>query len=212
MSLVPQTVPIIFTQGLDQKTDPKVVQIPSLLELENAVYQKNGRISKRNGYEKLGTQIEGSNNHIDSGQALGIFRGELNQYTGSKLYSYIPSTNRWREKGDTVSLITTTTPILRNPYQQSNINAAAIDSLALYLWEDSRGGVRYSVLDGETILLQDVSIDVSGLRPRVIVFNNQFLLFYAVGTTLKYRLVAKGSPTVLSNATNFTTDLNAVQN
>lgn len=212
MSLAPLNVPVIFKQGLDQKTDPKVVQIPSLLELENAVFQKDGRLSKRNGYDPLGMRIEGSNEVIDSGEAIGIFRNELNLYTGSKLYSYIPTTNRWIEKGNTVSLISSATPVLRNPYQQSNINAAAIGNMALYAWEDTRGGVRYSVLDSETSIVQDALIDASGSRPRVITLGNQFLLFYVVGTSLKYSFISPLNPTVITAPLNLTTDLNATPN
>lgn len=214
MALNTQTLPIIFTKGLDQKIDSKVVGIPSLLELENAVFKKGGRLSKRFGYDVLGNQIEGSIATITKGEALGIFRDELNLYDGTKFYSYVDTTNRWRDKGNMVSVITQAQSLLRNPYQQSNINGAALGTLQVYAWEDSRGGVRYSVFDGSTNLVQDVLVAANAARPRVVVFGNNFLLFYSIGgtTSLHYRIIAQGTPTLLGAQVLFTSDMNVVPN
>ena len=42
MSLQKTTIPILLTDGLDQKTDEKLVLPSKLLELENGVFTKAG--------------------------------------------------------------------------------------------------------------------------------------------------------------------------
>ncbi len=145
MALQKQTIPISFTSGINTKSDSKLVMPADLLELENAVFTKYGALNKRYGYEVLGTQIEGGS-QIDQGEALGVFNEELNLYTGKKLYSYAPSTNSWVDKGDMVSVIVSDTPIVKNSYTQSHVSCDFNENVTVYAWEDSRGGVRYSVI------------------------------------------------------------------
>lgn len=215
MPLMPQLIPIKFTDGINQKVDSKTLEIPTLLELINGVKKKQNRISKRFGYDILSTEIEGGGN-IEAGEALGIFQDELNLYTGTKLYSYSSAIRKWKDKGNIVSVIAETKPLIRNNYQQSNISSNTIDNVSIYAWEDSRGGVRYSVYDQSdgTILVNDESIEATGARPRILTFGSYFLIFYTKSsdTSLRYRLIAKTTPTSIGISTAVTADMNAVPN
>lgn len=44
-------------EGLDTKSDPKLVVPPRLLKCENGVFTQGGAVRKRNGYKKLSQQI-----------------------------------------------------------------------------------------------------------------------------------------------------------
>lgn len=215
MSLQKQVIPINFDKGLNQKVDSKLVIPSDLLELENAVFTKYGALNKRFGYESLSTQIQGGGNIIQ-GEALGVFNEELNLYTGKKLYAYTESTNRWIDKGNMVSTIVSDTPILKNGYAQANISCDTLDDITVYAWEDSRGGVRCSVLDqtSNTTYVFDTLLNVDGARCKVVAFDPYIVIFYrkTSNTSLRYKYISKNSPTVLSSEGTVATDLNATYN
>lgn len=215
MALQKQTIPISFTSGINTKSDSKLVMPADLLELENAVFTKYGALNKRYGYEVLGTQIEGGS-QIDQGEALGVFNEELNLYTGKKLYSYAPSTNSWVDKGDMVSVIVSDTPIVKNSYTQSHVSCDFNENVTVYAWEDSRGGVRYSVIDQltNTVFSFDQVLDALAARPKVVAFEQYLLIFYRLtaDTSLRYKAISINTPTTIGPSVTVTTDMNASYN
>jgi len=212
MALAKQTLPISFTNGINTKTDSKLVMPADLLELENAVFTKYGALNKRFGYEILGQNIE-SGGQIDQGEALGVFNEELNLYTGQKLYSYAPSTDSWVDKGNMVSAIVSDTPVLKNSYTQSNVSVDSNENVTVYAWDDSRGGVRYSVIDqlSNTTFAFDLVLDSLAAKPKVIAFEQYLLIFYTLtaDTSLRYKLISINTPTVISASVLVTTDMGA---
>jgi hypothetical protein len=62
MSLDFQKIPIVFGQGLDTKTDRKMVLPGKLIQLENGVFKNAQSISKRYGYDMLSLSIDGADN------------------------------------------------------------------------------------------------------------------------------------------------------
>ncbi len=52
-----QVIPIDFGQGVDSKTDPKLVVPGKMLRLENGVFTNIKRVAKRNGYSALSTTV-----------------------------------------------------------------------------------------------------------------------------------------------------------
>lgn len=60
MALPKVTIAMRFAGGLESKMDPKAVPLVRLLGLENAVFTRAVSLSKRFGYESLGTAVLGS--------------------------------------------------------------------------------------------------------------------------------------------------------
>ena len=82
-----QLVQAPFRFGVDEGTDPKQVPFGTLLTAQNVVWEKSGRLQKRQGTTTLTTSVvdDGS---ISSASRL-ITRGsELALTNGSKIYSY----------------------------------------------------------------------------------------------------------------------------
>lgn len=215
MVLAKQTINVSLTNGIDTKTDAKLVQGPNLLELENAVFTKYGALNKRFGYETLSKNIEGGG-ELDQSEALGIFDKELNQYTGSRFYSYAPSTDTWIDKGGVVSAIVRDTPIVKNDYDQSNVSLDVNANIACYAWEDSRGGTRYSVIDIQTntVYAYDIEIAKTTRKPKVVAFDQYLFIFYSntSDNSLRYQYIPIVQPSTISSAQLFSSDLNAVDN
>lgn len=203
MALATQSVPVSFTQGLDTKTDDKQVIQGKLLELENGVFTKAGKINKRFGYDAFSGATSGGG-ILNAGAALGIFNTELCLFTGSQVLGWVPANDNWINRGNAVSVIETNKQIIADGYEQLNPDCSVSNGLEVYAWEDFiRGQVRYSVLDTVTkaFLVSDALVDGYAFAPKVLSFNNYTFIFYVDGAgDLKYRAVNSAAPTVLATA------------
>lgn len=209
MPLQKQTISINFGNGIDTKTDPKLVQPGKLVDLQNRVFKKNGRLDKRNGYQILsGTTTDGST--LSGGSALAVFKDELLQYNKQNLYSYSSGAMRWLNKGPVISSILHTKQIINNTAQQSQCDSAINSGVAVYAWEDSRGGVRASVYDYNTgtTMLSDVSLNASASRARCLSFGSYLYVFYYVAGSLLARRISPVTPTSFDAPVTISTTVN----
>lgn len=187
MALDRQAISINLSAGLDTKTDSKHVVPGMLTRLENGVYRKGMVIEKRRGHDKL------LNNDINDtplgvGSALENFNDELLQYNNQKLYGYSENANKWIEKGDAVNITIRSNQIVKNTSSQTACDSAVLSGVGVYAWEDSRGGVRASVIDETTgsILLGDVLIDDDGERVKCVAFSGYIYVFFLDSSAVMY--------------------------
>ena len=194
-----QLVPVKLG-GINTKVDPKQLQAGQLLTLSNGQFNKIGQINKRYGYDILNTTIEGGG-QISAGVQLSNYNNELILFDGSNIYSYLTTTGNWSNRGTAISITTTDNDILRtSAAQQMNPDMNQLNGIEVYAWEDSRGGVRYSVVDSKTdaFAVSDVLLNTTGQQPKVIAFQNQILIFYCDGgANLFYQTVNPFNPTVI---------------
>lgn len=206
----PQSMPIPFVGGLDEKTDPKQVLAGNLLELSNGQFNKKGQISKRYGYDLLGNNTE-TGGTITQGEALSTFKDELLLFDGTNAYSYIENTGSWLSKGTAISVIGGGQQIIRrNDAQQLNPDVAYLNGVEVYAWEDSRGGVRYSAVDTETkaICASDQIVNSgSYYKPKCVAFNGLIYIFYAdTSGALLMRSINPYNPTVIGTSVSVKND------
>ncbi len=171
MGPVKQLYPVSFSGGIDTKTDPKQVIPGKLLDLQNGIFQFTGAINKRWGYKALGTGIIGGLTNISKCAAVeGSYNNELLMYDGQNAYSYIAATNQWANRGEVVSVIQTNQQITRNSAQQLSPDSATLGGIQVYAWEDSRGGIRYSIVDQASgvFIVVDQPLVSTGSRPKCI--------------------------------------------
>lgn len=104
MPLTSDIVPITLGKGINTKVDSKA-KIPGELDyLINAKFDKESRLSKRNGYDSLGTlDVEG--NSVGDILAVTTYKKELLAYTGESLYSYSEAKSAWAYVGPIASAI-----------------------------------------------------------------------------------------------------------
>jgi hypothetical protein len=210
MALAKQNVPIILAGGVDTKTDRKIVQPGRLLELENGRFTKVGTLQKRFGYDSYATTILGGTS-ISSGIAAAVFKDELLLMDGSKIYSYVPSSDAWADRGYLTSAGITSKQVIRNTATQSISDCATTLGVTIYAWEDSRGGVRASVFDQDSGLpiISDVLISSNGARPKCSATANYLFVHYVDNTTdLKVQRLNPLSPTAFEAAAVVAGDIN----
>ena len=173
MPLQKTLVPVDIVAGLDTKNDPKLT--PALTDLQNGRYTVGSQISKRLGYTALSQNISGTTDLLSSGDGLTSFQDELLEFSGSKLYSYSSSVNRWTDKGGFQSVKVDSDDVIRNTSEAKNQDSCIASGLQLFAWEQytTAGvleGVYASVFDSVTgaIFQAATLIDATAINPRCI--------------------------------------------
>lgn len=186
MALQKQVLAVSLGQGIDTKTDPSSVVAGKLLVLENGTFINPQSIHKRNGFAALSSTILNppvvTSPTMSSAQALMGFKDELLGFDISKYYSYSSANNGWAYKGTALSATVTQDQVLRNTSTQVQQDSARHPSgFRCFAWEDSRGGVRYSVIDETTgqSVVADRRVSLNEIKPRVLAIGTGFVLLWA---------------------------------
>lgn len=209
MALQKQTIPLMFGQGLDKKTDSKLVQT-GFLELENVYQEKSGQLRKRNGYRQLSASITPSGT-ISSCRKLAVFKNELTLIGDTNLYSWSPGAEKWISKGEIVSVSVTSNRIISNSYEQTSADSATSTGVTLYAWEDTRGGVRAALLDAtsKAVILADQELTSTGSRPKVLASGTfLFVFYYKSSGALVARRIDVTSPSAFSSEVTIGSNVN----
>lgn len=214
MALDKTIIPISFSQGIDTKSDEKQVVPGKLLSLENAKFQTAKELTKIPGDAPLSKTVLGSSSLISNAVQLATFKDELVLNDGAKLYSYGMDESAWSDKHETFTVSMDTTPVIRDNYAQVNQDSATHPSgLQVFAWEDSSGGVRYTVIDSATKMqIQSNQLIVStGSRPKCLSLGNFLLIicYDSNGTRLIYRAVNVAASSTIGAIVEIATDVDA---
>lgn len=209
MPLRKKRIPVNLGFGIDTKTDDKQSLDGRLLYLQNAVFKKTKRLSKRYGFDELSDNIIDSGD-IETGFALNNWNDELNLWDGNNFNTYIESQDAWLNKGTAVSCIIESKSIIRNDNTYSNVTAAYNNNLVCFTYEEG-GELKYTIKDVETdsTVIFDDLVDANGVRSTVVSFFNNFIIFYSDGSDLYYRKIATVNPTQIESPVQILSDYDA---
>lgn len=210
MALQKIQIPISFNGGIDTKTDDKQVLATKLLELENGIFSKKGALSKRRGYDILRSTILEDSTSITAATGVSTFKDQLVLFTGKKLYNYIEASTAWSLKGTTTSVVNSNRSIIRNNYQQTDVDYAYNSGISVYAWKDSSGGCRFSVMDevSGVMVQSNQLLSNTAQKPRVIGLGRYIFVMYIDGTAIKLRTIQLTTPHLISAAIDLTTSVN----
>jgi hypothetical protein len=220
VALQKQNIPINFAQGLDTKTDPLQVAIGRFLALQNTIFDKNGRLTKRNGFGRL-PSLPNTNSTVAT-----TFNGNLTA-VGNNLLAYSKGSASWVDKGPLQPLELEALPLNRSNTNQTQADAVvAPNGFVCTVFTDNipSGGsttpsYKYSILDSSTgqNIVNPTPIPVpSGTvtgAPRVFLLGRYFILLFnnvITGTThLQYIAINYANPTSVTTATDISTQVTA---
>lgn len=205
MALDKNVVPLPFAGGIDTKTDPLQVSANKLLLLENAKFETAKELRKVPGDAPLSQNIIGSDK-IDNAVELASFNNELVLNDGSTLYSYSSDSTAWSDKGTAFLVaLEDVYPVVRDNYAQVNQDSTTHPSgLQAFAWEDSSGGVRYSIIDSSSQLqiVSNATVNSGASNPKVISLGNYILIIVFIGTDLNYYAIPIVTPNILPAPVN----------
>ncbi len=182
---IKQAIPINFSGGLDLKADPWQVGPANFLALNNMVFSKGGRLTKRNGFGSLGNTINAPNpaltysnvgGTMTSARKILAYNNELLVNDAFNLYSYDEASNSWVYKGRSTMVGLETESIASNFNGLSDCDSS-IDSttnIRIFAYFDSNSfSVFYSIQDIGTgqILVNKArfgSVGTSYTNPRCV--------------------------------------------
>jgi hypothetical protein len=204
-----QNITINFAQGIDQKTDPKQVMPGKFISIENGDLLKTGAVTTRPGLSSLTSPIEKLDTNLTSGVALANYHDELISFDGAEAYSRNDANSKWTKKGSVSSVLTSNFQVIKNEYQQSNPNEAIEQGIDCHAWEDSRGGVRFTLIDFSTgnRLVTDQLVHLYGENPQVQGCNGKIYIFYVVNLSLRAAIIDCDTPYLAPTHIILTTDL-----
>lgn len=173
MALVKTPVPINFSQGLDTKTDPKQVQIGKFLSLTNAVFDKQGALTKRTGFNEITTLPNAEQTTLTT----------LNDNliaTGSNLYAFSQDTNQWLNRGVVQPVALDVQALVRVSTSQSSPDAAVASSGLTCLAYMDNGVAYYQISDSNTgqQIVNRTSLGSTSVNPRVFLLGRYFIITF----------------------------------
>lgn len=188
MALVKQNLAIPFSTGIDTKTDPLQVMPTNLIDLQNAVFTLDKRLTKRNGFGKLTALPAGV-----FPTTLTTFNGNLTAI-GNSLQAFNESTATWVNRGRFQPIKLSTLSLVRSSTNQTAADAAISGTLVLSVWADSDGHSKFQVSDSVTgqTLLNPTNLPTTGNQARAYILGNNFVITYlaTVGGTPHLQYIA----------------------
>ena len=182
MPLQKQQVAVNFGQGLDTKTDPWQVPVGNFLNLENTVFNKIGRLEKRNGFEQIGSL---PNENV---YGLATFKDQLT-LLGDSLFAYQDG-GTFLNRGPYRPCKVESQSLLKNIFNHIQSDSAVSGDLTCVAYTTDLGGgsfgYEYAILNantGQMVLNRTALTGVGGNpngSPRVILYNNHFVIVYSV--------------------------------
>lgn len=212
MSLQAQFLQVIFTNGIDTKTDAKYVAENKLLGLENGVLTTTGAIGKRNGYVNF---VQGALSFtkgattitLDKIEALGTYKNQLVIFGEGYGASYSPSAALFNGIGDLPQVLVGSSQIVDNTSRQLQGDWDAVGNIAVYAWDQlgDVSGIRYSIVDltDNTYIVSDAFVSSTTTPPKVIILENYAYIVYLDTPNLVYRRINLQNLRVLEAQQNF---------
>lgn len=196
MPLKEVAVPVRFAGGVETKMDPKAVPTARLLALENGVFTRAISISKRNGYEALSNVVEGSTDVV-SAIRLAARGDELIAFTRNRAYSHQTGTDQWADAGAVFSVPASDRAAVRTGTAQTMPDFATLNGVSVYAWEDSLGGVYWTVEDAtsDRVFRAPTVAHASGQRPRCAPCGNNLHIYYAVPSETRIYVIVVNTST-----------------
>lgn len=209
MELQKQIVHVDFTGGLDRKRDSKLVIPGKLLGLENGVWDSSNSLSKAGGYQNVVTSILGGGSLPACSVQLS-YKDELLHLStsGFALYAYASGADRWVSKGILPLATVSKRAVARNNATQSTFDCLKTSNVSVWVYEDSRGGIRTTVLDENTGVQyqSDASFSSTGVLPRLFMCNSLVCCVYQEGANILLRTLAPASPQTWNSSSTLKTD------
>lgn len=187
-----QSLPINFAKGLDQKSDPWQVSPYNFLALSNSVFNKAGRLTKRNGFGTLATGLNASVASLET------FQDNLIAI-GSSFYAFNEDSGSFIDKGAFLPLSLSVTSLIKNNFSQTQCDSVTAPNGAVCVaYTESQGTstvYRYAVIDGSTgqilvapnVILATSGGPISG-SPRTFLLGNNFVIVFTATVSGQTRL------------------------
>src|SRR6185312_4078062 len=186
MALQKQPVNIPCGVGINTKSDPNQVPLGQMLELQNAVFNTDNLLQKRNGFGQITALPSGA-----TAYSLCTYNGGL-LAIGTDLYSFSEENSQWLDRGKMLAADLSVTPVVRSNGSKSLSDAAvASNGLVCTVYRDSACYYKITKADGSTVVA-DTALPATAVKCRVNALGGYFIVSYiaTVGGTAHLQYIA----------------------
>lgn len=186
MALDQRNIPINFGQGVDTKSDPFQVPLGKFLQLENAIFDKTNRLTKRSGYGALAVLPDTSSTFLTT------FNENLTA-VGDRFFAYSEGSETWIDKGPLRSVDVSVLPLVRSSLNQSQADSAiASNGWICTAYTESfpvagAATATYAYVIADSVTGQNIkaptAIPNGDGSPRVFTLGNYFIIVYTADIT-----------------------------
>ena len=175
------TVQIPFGAGLDQKTDPRASNPPSLDIALDIQFDSLGAVETRHPLAGIGLNILGGGT-ISSMRRIVQNGSELLCFTIDTLYSWSTTESAWVSKGTHLASTISEHPRFVTADDQHDCDRAELNGVVVYAWavgSPYSGSIYLAALDKTTgvVLVPPSQMTLCSL-PRLVALQTKILLFY----------------------------------
>jgi hypothetical protein len=190
-----------FNAGLDTKNEPKLVQPPALLTLENAVFSDYS-IQKRNGGAAHGITILGGGN-LSAAQRITTRASELVTLGGTSIHAYAGGIADWIEVTSTFEPIRLSSNILSGQITLSGAsgNTRCAENSDVMVVSDGSG--RYAVYDVDTLTVLLPYTDTGGFIYAVVETTTHVVVIYNITSEFYTKAISSSDLTPSGVASGF---------
>jgi hypothetical protein len=204
-----QSININFAQGLDLKTDPWQVDAGKFLALQNTVFNKGGKLQKRNGFGNLTALMD------DSSTYLTTLNNNLTTI-GNTVNAFSQGSDTWISKGSIQPMELSTLPLIRNNLNQTQCDAAvAPNNFVCTVYSELNNTTttfKYAVADsitGQNIVAPTVltGADATYGTPRVFLLGQYFIIIFTTHPSayhLQFIAISYANPSIITAPADIT--------
>ena len=195
MTLKKGFIDLPFINGIDTKLDDKQLKIGQLTDCENISFRHPGKVSKRDAFVYQNNIIQDTGVSITSGRALAVYKNELLAFSNTDVYTLNNAANEWKDKGDFVSSVVTSSSITNGTAQDfGGQEVLATTGQKCIVWMRKVGASTNSymqVVDSTTgaVVYPTTKLLSGSQEPRVTIWRTNFVIHVFNGSRIYRALI-----------------------
>lgn len=206
MSLNWQTFTMRFLAGLNQKADPRALDVPELARLVDAQFDEVGGIQTRYPYADAEADIFGGGTLADCRRIVpnGL---ERVLFTADSVYSQNSQDSAWHLRDEHLAIAVEQTPVFQSTQEQAVCDRAELDGIVFTVYSVTVTGGTTTYVGARdkatgAIVLSPTLIPGNAVQPRLLALDTKVLLFFAdgLGNLLAYAIDPASPATALAGA------------
>ena len=189
MTVAWDKITIPLAAGMQNRTEDRALEPPSLEVCLNAEFDELGGIRKRRPFVQL---FEDPSGNADVRRVVG-YGDELVVFTSEGLYTYNELDGDSVLRATYLAATVAEAPRFTRTTEQEGADRAELNGIAVLAWQDTGGGsttVRFSAYEKSTgaVVLSERSLGTA-YYPRLIALQNKVLLIYGQSSVLYARVL-----------------------
>lgn len=197
-----QSLNLSFSEGMDQRSDPKQIPFGKFSNLVNRVFNETGLLEKRNGFGEVTSLLNAT--------SLTTYEDGLVTIGGNELQAYSAQASTAINAGFFQPLSLSTIPLVRSANSQTTVDVAiAKNGLSCATWLESNGTSYYQISDTSTgqVLQHYVALPSTATCSRVFILGNYFIVTFLATVSAASHLQYVAIPITNTSAPSAATDV-----